>query len=297
MASSLIALVAAPGVGDELLPVEKKAGVAVGLLDGNLVPRAVSFAPVGGGPAGVEVVQCLVLGLEPLLELRARLGAEIFAVVFVVDLPANDVGVVAEALGKFGGDDAAELAVFRVREVELLAIAVLILASIGVGAESFGVLLREPCGRRGGGSADDDGDVVLLGEAYGVLKPIELEVALGGLHGGPGELADAGEVHVRLLHEGEVGFPTGFGPLLGVPGGAEFEWDFVGRGWKRLLCGDVEGGKRAGGGEECECELLHRVSGDRELMTLWTGRRWRWRHACGSSGGRGGPVTPRRPRA
>ena len=87
------------------------------------------------------------------------------------------------------------------RPVELLAVTVLILAAVGHGAEGFGIFLREPGGRRGGGCADDDGDVVLFGEADGVLEPVELVVALGGLHGGPGELADAGEVDVRLLHE------------------------------------------------------------------------------------------------
>ena len=54
-----------------------------------------------------------------------------------------------------------------------------------------------------------------------MVDPVEVVVAFGGLHGGPGELGDADEADAGLLHEGEVGVPAGFGPLLGVPGGAE----------------------------------------------------------------------------
>ncbi len=53
----LVLLVAAPGVGDEALPAKEKGGVAVGGFDGDLGPVEVVLAPVGGGPAGVEVVE------------------------------------------------------------------------------------------------------------------------------------------------------------------------------------------------------------------------------------------------
>ncbi len=48
-------------------------------------------------------------------------------------------------------------------------------------------------------------------------------MVVAGLHARPGELADAGDGHAGFFHECEVGVPAGFGPLLGVPGGAE-EW-------------------------------------------------------------------------
>src|SRR5581483_2737057 len=156
--------------------------------DVDLIPVAVGLGPVGGGPALVQVVEGLVVVAKPVLKLRAVVGAFAVGGVFVVDLPADDVGVVTEALGEFGGDDAAELAVLGVAEVKLLAAAVGVLPAVRLGAKGFGVLLREPGGRSGSGCADDDGDVVFFGEADGAVQPVELEVTLGGFHGGPGEL-------------------------------------------------------------------------------------------------------------
>ncbi len=64
---------------------------------------------------------------------------------------------------------------------------------------------------------------MLFGETDGAGEPVEVDVVVAGLHAGPGELADTGDGNAGLFHEGEVGIPAGFGPLLGVPGGAE-EW-------------------------------------------------------------------------
>src|SRR5260370_15452131 len=137
----MVLLVAAPSVGDEALPVEEEAGVAILLLDGDLGPVSVGLGPVGGGPAGVEVVEGLVAVLEPGLELLFDIGAIGEIGVLVVDLPADDVGVVAVALGHLLGDAAGELTVLWVGPVELLAIAVLVLATVFLDAERFGVLL------------------------------------------------------------------------------------------------------------------------------------------------------------
>ena len=71
----------------------------------------------------------------------------------------------------------------------------------------------------------------------GVVEPGEVVAALLGLHGAPGELADADEVDVRRLHFGEVGVPLGLGPLLGIPGRAEQERRDVGVGGRLGLGG------------------------------------------------------------
>ena len=68
--------------------------------------------------------------------------------------------------------------------------------------------MREPRGRRVGGRADDDGDVMLRGESDGAVQPVEIVVAFGRLQRGPGELADAHDVHVRVLHQLQVVAPT-----------------------------------------------------------------------------------------
>ncbi len=242
----LILLVAAPGVGDEALPAEEEAGVAAGGLDGNLRPVVVGLAPVGGGPAGVEVVEGVVVVFEPGVEAGLIGGAEGFVAVFVVDLPADDVGVVAEALGELEGHGSGELTIFGVGPVELRAVAVLVAAAVFEDAKGFGVGGGEPGGRRGRGGSDDDGDVVAGGGADGAVEPVEVVVAFGGLEAGPGELADADEADVGGLHEGEVGVPAGFGPLLGIPGGAEIE---SGR-----SCGFCGGRGGLGGGGDCWSE-------------------------------------------
>ncbi len=73
--------------------------------------------------------------------------------VLIVDLPADDVRVMAEALGELLGHGAGEHAVLRVGPVELLAVAVLGFAAVFLCAQRFGVGLGEPRGRCGAGRA------------------------------------------------------------------------------------------------------------------------------------------------
>jgi len=254
----LIFLVAAPGVGDEAFPTDEEAGIAIGGAvlrdgDGDLRPVGVGLAPVGSGPAGVEVVERVVVIFKPPVELGLVCGAVGFVGVLVVDLPADDVGVVAETFGKALGDVAGKFAVLRVGPVELLAIAVLVTTPVFLDAEGFWVIGGEPRGRRGAGGSDDNGDVVAGGGADGAVEPVEIVMAFGGLEGRPGELADANEADVGGLHEGEVGVPTGFGPLLWIPGGAEIDsWGCGGvcLGISCQRCGMV--GERARGRGERE---------------------------------------------
>ena len=125
------------------------------------------------------------------MELAAGGGVEGLVGVLVADLPADDVGVVAEALCQCGGDAGRRTCGSagwsrrtaggcRVRGV-----------AVGVGAEGVGIFGGEPCGRSVGGGADDDGDVMFFREADGAGQPVEVVVVLGGLQRAPGELADA----------------------------------------------------------------------------------------------------------
>ena len=84
--------------------------------------------------------------------------------------------------------------------------------------------MRKPGGRCGARCPDHGDDVVASGGGDGVIKPVELVVALGRLHPAPGELADTNHVDACLLHQVEIGVPARFRPLFGIPGRAEDEW-------------------------------------------------------------------------
>jgi hypothetical protein len=119
------------------------------------------------------------------------------------------------------GDVVRELEIFGIGEGKVLAIAMFGAAAVFVDAEGLRIFGGEPCGRRGGGCAEDDADVVFGGEGDGAVEPAEVVVALRGLHGAPGKFADTDDVDVSGFHEREVVIPLGFGPLLWIPGSAE----------------------------------------------------------------------------
>ena len=61
----LVLLVTAPGIADESLPGQQQSGIAVLRLNRNLAPVENCFAPVGGSPACIQVVESDVTRLEP----------------------------------------------------------------------------------------------------------------------------------------------------------------------------------------------------------------------------------------
>ncbi len=225
---NLVDRVALPGLADETLPVEEEGGIFVILTDGDFVEVVVGLGPVGGSPLLVQVRDGAVLLLQPGVELPLGGGAEIGLGIFVVELPADDVGIMAKVNRHLLGNVMSELTVFGICKGELLAVAVFGAAAVFIDAEGLRIFCREPCGRRGGGRAEDDNDVVFCGEGDGAIEPGKLVVAFGGLHGAPRKLADADEVDVGGFHAGEVGIPLRFGPLLGIPGGTEEEGRLVG---------------------------------------------------------------------
>ena len=54
-----------------------------------------------------------------------------------------------------------------------------------------------------------------------MIQPVEIVAAFFRFHAAPGKFTHPHHVNARLLHQGKVGFPSGFGPLFGIPGGAE----------------------------------------------------------------------------
>ena len=169
----------------------------------------------------VEAVEGFVLGMKPLLELR--MGEVVVRLLgdLVVELPAENVGLGGELARHFFGDAAAELAIARVGEGELLAISMDRTFTVLIDEKGFWVLLREPCRRSRGRGSENDLDVVLGREAHGTLEPRHVETTFGWLHGAPGKFTDPDDVDPGALHQFKVGLPSRFGPLLRVPCGTE----------------------------------------------------------------------------
>ncbi len=119
----LCVLEAVPGFGDEVAVVEQEAGVVGAGVERDLVPAVVGLRPVGCGPVLVECGESFVFFAEEVLELGAGGGVEGLVGVLVADLPADDIGVVAEALREGGGDADAEEAVMWAGVGELAAVA------------------------------------------------------------------------------------------------------------------------------------------------------------------------------
>src|SRR6185369_16719304 len=65
----LVLLITAPGIADKSLPGQQQSGISVLRLNRNLAPVENGFAPVGSGPACIQVIKGAVTRLEPLLEL------------------------------------------------------------------------------------------------------------------------------------------------------------------------------------------------------------------------------------
>ena len=145
------------------------------------------------------------------------------AVELVVDLPADDVGIVLEVLGHLL-DDALGKAAVDGRVVAVLAAGLVVDgAAIRIDRQHLGISAGQPLGRSGGGRAQDGLDAVARQDGDGAVEQAEVEGALLGLHQVPGEFAHAHDVDAGILHQARIPVPVAFGPLLGVVGDAEQE--------------------------------------------------------------------------
>src|SRR6185437_2541340 len=229
----LIFLVAAPSIADETFPAQQQAWVARLGFNGNLVPVAVSLAPVRSGPAGIQVIERAVAIFQPCLEVRACLRIERDLEIFVIDLPADHIRIVSEALRHAAGDVAGQLTIFRIVPIELLAIAMFFLATILVGAQRLWIFLRQPGGWRCSGRAKHGVDAALSGFIDGAFQPVKFVVAFGRLHRAPCKFADADEMDPGFLHQIKIDGPARLRPALRIPGSTEqYRW----RWWSCVSC-------------------------------------------------------------
>ena len=109
----LVLLVGDPDMCKESLPVEHQAGIVLANRNRDLSPVVVGLAPVRGRPVGIEVVERFVFRFQPILKLVASDLVVGHLGVFIVDLPAHDVGIVPEAHRHLLGDAAAEFQIVR----------------------------------------------------------------------------------------------------------------------------------------------------------------------------------------
>ena len=219
----LVLLKPAPLVGDEALVIEHQPGIAAASGHRDLVPTRIRLAPVSGDPVGVELVKGAVARLQPVVEEPLRFVVERVLGVFVVDLPADDVRVVAETRRHLLDDLATQLAILRARIGKLPPRPVFhTLAAFGH-AQRLGIFRREPCRRRIRWRAEHHDQVMRAGGVDRALEPVKRVAALARLHAAPRKLTDAHHPEACFLHQCEIGIPARLRPLLGIPRGAEHE--------------------------------------------------------------------------
>ncbi len=172
----------------------------------------------------------------------------------IVELPAPHGRIAAIALRQLRDDALHILSVDGRAPVRLFASAVLHADAFCVDHQNFGMVFRQPGRRRRAGRAEDDFEAVLLRQGNHAVEPIELIAALGGLHEGPGKLADVNIFEAELLNVGDVAFPLRLRPGLRIvinPGGHELvAWEpFFG-------LGKTKGAERQERKREAEYHLL-----------------------------------------
>ena len=198
---------------------------------------------------GIEVVERFVFRFQPILKLLARDLVVGHLGIFVVDLPAHDVGIVPEAHRHLLGDAAAEFPIVRRGSRPLRAVAMRRSTSVLFDPQDVGILLSQPGGRTGGRCADDGDDVMLGGEVNGAFQPVEIILAFGRLHTAPGKFGEADDFQVGGFHQAQVFFPAGLWPLLWIPIGAHQDGVL-----SRDLRGDGRGRQRGRLRESCPGE-------------------------------------------
>ncbi len=237
-------------VGDAHLlpagPLQLIAGALGVVAGGHVFPAVDVFAPVIHEPGFVEGVG----GAELLLEVIDEAGVDVViggAVGggLVVNLPADDVGVVFIVGDEIADEALAVVAVGGVLDVHVLAHAVKGLAAAEFAYEDLRVLMVEPGGDVVGGRAEDDFDA---GFGHGIddaIHPCVFKAAVFGLPEAPGGFAHAHDVEACGLHHGYVLIEAVVGLVLAVIGGAVEDLRDVGRdgGWRVR-------GLRGGGEEE-----------------------------------------------
>ena len=175
-------------------------------------------------PRVVQRVDGPELRPQMLAELRLTVGAEAAAVPgvdLVVDLPAENGGIVGEFLGHFFDDAQAVFVVMGVVGAAVPPPAVGRDAAVPVLHHHVGIQTAEPARRRGRGRAHHHADVQRAGAVDDLVKEGKVELAGLWLHAMPGEFADAHHVDADFLHARKIALHFLLGPVLGVVGHAQ----------------------------------------------------------------------------
>ena len=133
-----------------------------------------------------------------------------------VNLPGDELGMIAQGLGHVFDQALGGVPKDVVVEANRAARAFVLDQTALVERQNFRMFFGQPDGRRGGGRAEDDLDVVLLHDVHHAAQPEEIVFALFGFAEAPGKFADADDVDAGLGHQLGIAFPS----ALGVVGGA-----------------------------------------------------------------------------
>jgi hypothetical protein len=82
--------------------------------------------------------------------------------------------------------------------------------------QNFGMLFGQPDGRRGGGRAEDNLDVVMLHDVHDPAQPEEIIFAFFGFANAPGKFTDPDHIDAGLGHQFGVAFPCALGVVSGA---------------------------------------------------------------------------------
>ena len=186
----------------------------------DLVEGAVFHRPEDVTPGPVERVDGSIARRAPGAEAvagRRRVAQDrVVTAVFVVDLPGDQGGVVAEGLGQDGDDARALVPVARMAEAVVPACAEAARPSLAVDGQHVRAAVDQPFGGTGGRRAEHDLQAGGLQGLDRAAQPVEPEVAGRRLQPRPGELADPHHGDAGLAHHGGVGRPAFLGPMLRV---------------------------------------------------------------------------------
>ena len=170
-------------------------------------------------PGLIQTVDGLILFPKAFPEFGLAIGAEAAVaegIDFVVDLPADDGGIVGEFLSHFFHDAQAVGVVMGVVGAAVPPAAVGEYPAVFVFRHYVGIEPFQPAGRRGGGGAQHHGDAGRGQLVHDLMKIGKVEFAGMGLHAVPGEFRDAGGIDADFLHAGNVFVHFLVGPVFGI---------------------------------------------------------------------------------
>src|SRR5438132_7580997 len=116
-----------------------------------------------------------------------RVGIVGFVGVLVVNLPSQDVGIVAESFRHLFSHFAGEFAIFLIRKIEMLPVAVFGLMAFFVDSQRLRIFLGKPSWRSRRRCADYSVDSMLPGGGDGAIHPVKIVLAFGRFHAAPGK--------------------------------------------------------------------------------------------------------------